>query len=262
MKMMTYCSETSGGVVRLNALKSACLAILVASSLFGCATTTSPPKLVEKTVTDTLHSRSPLHIAAYPPTSFEARGSEATPLSAAWSQPGLLGALIATWGELKAGERFRKDFSLNDPTLRLRDSVSADLKPGIASSEIRVAADPLETERLEELRARFGDSLLLSFKTTMWFFYPANTASFAGVNRYGIRYVVRGRLTDAASARTIWEDECDYVEAEADKYGPTFKDLTANDAAILKSMFSKASDYCATAFVEALLGKNQGKKNK
>lgn len=259
MKIMKYCSKVRGGVVKLKSLKSACLAIVVASSLFGCATTT-PPKFVEKTVTDALHSRSPLHIVAYPPASFEARGTEATPLSAAGSQGGLLGALIASWGEIKAGERFRKDFSLNDPTLRLRDSLYADLRPRLASSDIRVAADPLETERPEELGAKFGDSILLSFKTTTWFFYPVNTAFFAGVNRYGIRYVVRGRLMDTAAARIIWEDECDYVTAEADKYGPTFKDLTANDATILKSMFSKASDYCATAFVEVLLGKSEGKK--
>jgi hypothetical protein len=67
---------------------------------------------------------------------------------------------------------------------------------------------------------------------------------------------VGGRLIDTAASRTIWEDECNYVEANADEYGPTFKDLTANNAAILKAILLKASDYCATGFVEALLGKN------
>lgn len=261
MKRMTCCTATSREIVTLIGLKSTCLAFLLVLSLLGCAITSSPPKSVEKTISDALRSRSPLHIAVYPPTSFEARGAEATPLSGLGSGSsaleGLLRGLISAWAETKSGERFRKDFSLNDPTLRLRDSVAADLRPRLANSEVRITADTLDTERPEDLRTRLGDSLLLSFKTTMWFFYPANAGSFSAANRYGIRYVVHGRLTDTA-ARTIWEDECDYVEADADKYGPTFKDLTANDAAILKSMFSKASDYCATAFVEALLGKNQG----
>ena len=56
--------------------------------------------------------------------------------------------------------------------------------------------------------------------------------------------------------RCPWEDECDYVGADADKYGPTFKDLIANNATILKSMLSKASDYCSTSVTTALLGKN------
>lgn len=257
MKRMTCHIATSWKIVTSIGLKSICSTFLVAFSLLGCATTTSPPKSVDRAITDAMRSRSPLHIAVYPPTSFEARGTEATPLSGAASQGGLLPALIASWGEIKAGERFRKDFAVADPTLRLRDTVAADLQSRLANSEVRITADPLDTERPEDLRTLLGDSLLLSFKTTMWFFYPANAGAFSAGSRYGIRYVVHGRLTDTAASRTIWEDECDYVEA--DKYGPSFKDLTANNAAILKTMFTKASDYCATGFIEALLSKSQGR---
>lgn len=263
-KKMTCQTASSRKIVMAIGLKSICSAFLVASSLLGCAITTSPPKSVDRAISEALSSRSPLHIAVYPPSSFEARGEEATPLSGlppgSSALEGLLSGLISSWGEIKAGERFRKDFELNDPTLHLRDSVAANLQQRLVKSHVRINAAPLDTERPEDLRTRFGDSLLLSFKTTTWFFYPANSGAFSTGNRYGIRYIVRGRLTDTAESRIVWEDECDYVEADADKYGPSFEDLTANDAAILKSMFSKAADYCASGFFEALIGKNQGRQ--
>jgi hypothetical protein len=239
--------------IRSIGLVSICSTFLVAISLLGCATTPSPPKTADRATSDILLSRSPLYIAVYAPTSFQAVGTEAAPLSFVGQQGGLLLQLIAAWAEIQAGERFRRDFSLGDPTLRLRDKVAADLSLRLGNAGVRIAAEPLDSERPEDLRMLFGDSLLLSFKTTTWSFHPAYSGAFSVGDRYGIQYVVRGRLTDLAASGTVWEDECNYVEIDAAKYGPTFKDLTANDAAMLKTMFTKASEYCATGFIEALI---------
>lgn len=260
MKRMTCYAATSRKLISPIRLTSMCSAFLVALSLFGCATTTSPPKSVDKPITDLLRSRPLLHIAVYPPTSFVASGMDATPFYTALGlSGGLLPSLMSSWGQAKAGEQFRRDFAVDDPTLRLRDSVAAGLRSRLANSEVRITEAPLDTERPEDLRTLLGDSLLLSFKTTDWSLYPADFVASSHGHRYGIRYVVQGRLTDVVESRIMWEDECVYDEADAENYGPFFKDVTANNAAILKATLTRASDYCAAAIVQALLGERHGR---
>ena len=64
-----------------------------------------------------------------------------------------------------SGKTVVEEYSLEDPSLKLRDSFAASLAAKFGLGNLRPVADALEGDDLEALEKQFGKALVLDFKT-------------------------------------------------------------------------------------------------
>jgi hypothetical protein len=151
-----------------------------------------------------------------------------------------IGGLIGGAVMISEGNAVVKDNDIPDPAVQ----IAARLTPLVAdrvksSGTVAIAARPAKLDDEVSLSRDAGHKgVLLDVETINWMFvyYPLDWT------HYRIMYVGRARLIDANAGKRIAQAPCVYQSD--DKTPPTYDQMMADKAALLKNMLAAAADSC------------------
>lgn len=129
-------------------------------------------------------------VVHYPPPPFVAYTSTAVPIGSVFGP--LVGGFVAHAIEQAEGEKLKKQCSLEDPSLKIRETVIKSLSK-VGNDNFRLVSELLESEELDALRSKFGDSLVMEVKTRGWQLFIVPLSQWT-TRRYPVLYTVRARL--------------------------------------------------------------------
>jgi hypothetical protein len=168
--------------------------------------------------------------------------SAATPAKAAF-------AVIGAFAMIAAGNQLVADNAIEDPDGYIGEQLGLALqnKYGLsAAAEVTTLADTMDIQKLAALYP--GADYLLDTQTVNWsILYRMNLI------RYRVLYAVKVRLIDVHKAKVLAEGFC-HRNDEDDPNPPTYDELTANKAELLKSRLRSDADACILELQQKLLG--------
>jgi hypothetical protein len=100
----------------------------------------------------------------------------------------------------------------------------------------------------KDLSREYGKAdLVLDVRTHQWGFAPTS------IGRYGMRYEGSLQLVDTRNQAVIAQGTCMYQSGE-DPDAPTYDEMMANDAAVLRASLSAMVNYCLDDYRKRILG--------
>jgi hypothetical protein len=157
------------------------------------------------------------------------------------------GSVIAEAAAATEGQRMMREYSLEDPALRVADGLASVLRDDLGVAQVRFVASSAGPTQYAPL--------VLSVQTVNWrmIYYMTN------LNRYRLILQAQARLVHAQDAQPVWESVC-WVQDEEPDTSPTLAELEANQGELLRSKSALAADTCVAQFRAALLGESDPPK--
>ncbi len=197
-----------------------------------------------------------IHVVHYSSPSLSAQ----TPISdVGVAIGGILGGLASVEIAKAEGEKLKEQCSLEDPSIRVRERVIDSWSAQMEIKTFRVVPERLESDELDALRSKFGNELVMDFKTHHWTLFPKPWTRWT-TSRYFIIYSIRSRLIRLQDSRVMWLGYCKFDENETLTTSSTWDELIANNCSLLKAKFGQAADMCAQQLADQLLGKTATEK--
>src|SRR5215831_4247685 len=163
---------------------------------------------------------------------------------------GLLGGGFAAFQTESTGDEMRKDYSLDDPILRVKAHFLTEVRTSLRLDTIDSVQTLPSSSDMDDLRAAFSKGTLFDFQSTNWHLtdYP--------LGYYRIEYRARARLIRRDDSRVLWEGACNFAGKEP-TVSMTLDDFKANNAAILRQSLNEAPDACVQELLSQFLGKRE-----
>lgn len=154
---------------------------------------------------------------------------------------GAIGGAIASASIVSAGNRIVDENHLEDPAPRMAQgivtdlSVFDDLTVHDAKGVIAKTSEPTDLVKLYP-----GNDLILDVYTTQWMFgyFPTNWS------HYKVFYAVKLRLIRASDSKVLAEGFCNRGNEQNVDGAPTYDELLANSAGLLKQRLGDLSQAC------------------
>lgn len=212
------------------------LSMLVALLLSGCVST----KNVKADV-------STLRAGGYDTMTVSTRKkpafTAATPGKAA---VGMIGALAM----ISAGNNIVEENGVEDPAGYISAELEKSLSASLGVRPVANGGRTADSAKPQQLAEIYRDAdLLLDVQTINWSFgyFPTDW------NNYRVIYSAKLRLVDTRTGKLQAEGFCARVPEKSDG-APSYDQLLADRAAVLKSELKIAADYCIAQFKENVLG--------
>lgn len=221
------------------------LVLIIFLLMYGCA-----PTLIQMHPEELSHLKNQSDIQAvhYSPSPFSIR----TPGKVMAGGGGILGSMFSLSLFESAGGKMAKEYTLEDPALRVQNRFLSSLKQDLGITNIRIVQESPSNDSIDELKRTVGKGMVFDFKTTAWtlLYYPFDWT------HYRISYEARARLIRLENSRIAWQGNCEFI-GEDPKTSPTMDELKANNGAVLKTMLSEAADTCAEELLSQFFGKER-----
>lgn len=154
---------------------------------------------------------------------------------------GAVGGAIAGASMVTAGNRIVDENHLEDPAPKLAQAIATDLSvfDGLTVHDAKgVIAKTSEPADLVKLYP--GNDLILDVYTTQWMFgyFPTNWS------HYKVFYAVKLRLIRASDSKVLAEGFCNRGNEQNLEGAPTYDELLANNAGLLKQRLGDLSQAC------------------
>ena len=218
---------------------------------YGCAPTIIE---IDREMLMRLKNEPQILAVHYQPASFEVYGQlgaagAATATGLATELFGLAGGLAAAgvvWGgAISAGKQLIKDYSLEDPSPRVKEGFISAIESRLGFKSTRSIKETLSTEDLGELKEKFGNMIVIDFLTSQWVF--SDRGAFSG--EYRLSYSARSRLVRLEDSKVLWQGVCQLFRSV-----PSLEELKADNGALLKEKLNEAADICVSQLVAQLAG--------
>ncbi len=156
---------------------------------------------------------------------------------------GAIGGAATYMGAESDGEKLRLAYHLEDPATAIKQNFLENLDSDLAGRPREEAA--ASTDKMKDLKHRFGESLVLDFKTIVWeySYYPTSWS------HYRFIYMVRSRLLQPSTGKVFWQGICSYQEKDEKQARPTFKDLSTGDGQLVRGEIGTATKECSQKLV-------------
>ena len=136
-----------------------------------------------------------------------------------------------------------------DPAGAIASSLAKELESayGAKATEQRVAVTASEVERISEA-GRASARFIVDVQTINWSFtyFPTDWT------RYRVIYSAKARLNDTTNKTTLAEGFCSRIP-DSNANAPSYDELTANEAAMLKRELVVAAEHCAKTLKQEML---------
>lgn len=175
-------------------------------------------------------------------------------LTAVVSTPGIttvFGSLAAPH-YMSEGARIQKEENISDPSWKLSEIVSNYLKSTygmkpVGDGKFYVGSDSsaMRPDASNILGFYKEGNYVLDVKGSNW----SMLYNFDG---YSILYQGYGRLIERNTGKTIAQSVCVYNSKNGEKDHPSYDELMANHAALLKDYLNRVSEGCAKVYIEML----------
>jgi hypothetical protein len=154
---------------------------------------------------------------------------------------GAVGGAVAGASIVSAGNKIVDENHVEDPTPQLAHAIATDLAVfddltvHESKGVIAKTSDPAELVKLYP-----GNDLILDVYTTMWSFgyFPTNWS------HYKVFYAVKLRLIRASDSKVLAEGFCNRGNEQTADSAPTYDELLANNASLLKHRLGDLSQAC------------------
>jgi hypothetical protein len=160
---------------------------------------------------------------------------------------GAIGAVAA----MSESERLVKKYDLVSPSIRTAEKLTPVLAERLKPSSIIPLADASDGgKKPAELAALAGNKgMVLDVQATAWtsVYFPVDWSHYKPV------YFAVAHLVDGSTGKVVAQAPCKADQGEA-KGAPTYDELYADNASLLKAKFQEAADNCADQMSKALLG--------
>lgn len=220
-----------------NYYAAAMAAAFAAFCLAGCA---SSKPITASSETLSAYQGQPLTVVTYNPK----KGFYQ--MTAGSAMFGAIGAVAA----LAESEKLIAKYDLVSPAVRTAETLTPSLSDRLHPSAVTPLADPSDGKDAKQLAALADNKgLVLDVQALAW------TSSYFPVNWSHYRPVFVGvsHLIDAGTGKLIAQGPCK-IDNFDDKGAPTYDEMYADNAAILKQQFQQAADECAGQMAKGILG--------
>lgn len=194
--------------------------------------------LVDRSELDRLKNEPPIAVVRYRAPDFFVRIPEG-------SYP-FVGGYVYLATAKDAGNKMVGEYGLTDPSLRIRDRLLSTLAGDLDLKSFDVVPDPLESDSLGSIRARFPNRLVLDLKTDFWTLHGSVLSS-----RRRLVSLVRARLIRTAGDKVVWEGWCGAGQDES--ASRSFAEFTADNGALLRARLDEVADACTELLRAQLL---------
>ncbi len=199
------------------------------------------------------------HMDVIQTTSSQLKGLEQQPLTvinydkkqdfvAVTPTKAMFGAIGAV-AMVHSGNQIIEENAVPDPALDIVRQLAPLYVERLKTAQARIAKAWKGSDDIPELvQSVKSKGAILDVKTMGWNigYFPTNWT------HYRITYVARARLIDATSGTLIGQAPCTYV-SDDESTAPTYDELMADQAALLKSKLATAATSCSSVISEALL---------
>lgn len=214
----------------------------------GCASTDLAPIKMEKGGIEKLKTQSNIVVIHYKPAPFRLVTEGTTLASGIGVLFGAVGGAIgagATINKIEsAGQEMVKNYSLQDPVLRVKEHIVDVLNTKYGLNNIHPIPEAIVEENFDLFRKQYGDGLIIDLMTINW-----GIGSFTfDSSHYRTPLFVRARLVDLRDSKVLWQGSCRVMEEKTDN-SPNIDEITADNGALLKKMLIAAEDICAKEII-------------
>ena len=149
-------------------------------------------------------------------------------------------AILGAVAMISEGNALVRDNAVEDPALAIGKDLQARLNAARGMTAVPGSSITSKNDLPSVLASNPGADYVLDVQTLNWSFayFPTNWT------HYRVMYAARVRLIDATSKAVVAEAGCRSVPSD-DKDAPTYDELLADKAALLKSHLAKAAAACA-----------------
>lgn len=170
--------------------------------------------------------------------------SERPGFAAMTAGKGAFGALGAV-AMISAGNKLVEENKVEDPASYIYASLAPELAKQHALRLIEGEGVSSTSAKVDQLTAQVNDSrLLLDVRTMGW-----NFGYFPTVwNKYRVNYSAKMRLIDTSTNEVLAESMCAKSSHEDSNSAPTYDELVADQAALLKQELQSIADFCIDDF--------------
>lgn len=167
---------------------------------------------------------------------------------------GILGAGVTIAMAQAEGEKLKKQCSLEDPSIRVRERVIESLSRETGVKNFRLVPERMESEELDALKSKIENALVMDFKTHHWTLAVKPWTRWT-TSRYYVVYSIRARLIRQQDSKVMWVGYSHFDENESLSTSSTWDELTEKDCTLLKAKFGQAADTSAQQLADQFLGK-------
>jgi hypothetical protein len=161
---------------------------------------------------------------------------------------GLGGLAVAESTFRTNGQAITNGGATYDPAVAISERLAEGLAKRFSLRVLPVDGSLTQATTPRELAARYRDAdLVLDVRTSNWGFHPT------AVEHYGATYDGTLRLIDARTGSVLAEGLCSQHPVPTSD-GPTYDELLANDAALLKRMLGSIAESCSDDYRKRILG--------
>jgi hypothetical protein len=148
-------------------------------------------------------------------------------------------AILGAVAMIAEGNGIVRDNAIDDPALTIAAGLQSRLGTAKGMTAVTNTAITSKNDLPSVIASNPGADYVLDVQTLNWSFlyFPTNWT------HYRVMYTARVRLIDAASKTVVAESGCKSVPSD-DKNAPTYDELLADKAALLKSHLAKAAAEC------------------
>jgi hypothetical protein len=214
----------------------------------GCASTDLAPVKMEKGGLEKLKTQSNIVAIHYKPAPFRLVTESTTLASGIGVLFGAVGGTIgagATINKIEsAGQEMVKNYSLQDPVLRVKEQILDVLNTKYGVNNIHAIPETIVEENFDSFRKQYGDGIIIDLMTINW-----GIGSFPfDSSHYRTPLFVRARLVDLRDSKVLWQGSCRVMEEKTDN-SPNIDEITADNGALLKKLLIVAEDICAKEII-------------
>lgn len=212
------------------------MGVMIIQVLSGCATTPKIPPLTPQELSSIRQDHITILVHQTPPP-FRHGTSNSDGFGMTF---GVIGSSVAEAMAKRSGETIRKNASIENPILRVKNKVVAAL---LAEGKIASpATDEIIDSNLKGDPASLGLSVLaLEFRTAHWGI--GALSKLFGANLYTVSYTAEAGLIRLQDKKILWTGRCNAFTPEDKK--ATLEELQKNGGALLREEMAEVADRCA-----------------
>lgn len=153
-------------------------------------------------------------------------------------------ALLGVAAQISNGNKIINENQVEDPSIYIANELAKTLESQLGITNITTSTSKTTTNNVKTLAEQYkGADLLLDVQTTNWqsIYYTSDW------NNYRVLYTAKLRLIDTKNQKVLAESSCSKNQDDK-KNSPSYDQLIANNAAVLKAALKSHADACISEF--------------
>ncbi|MBP7880249.1 MAG: hypothetical protein KAZ75_02050 [Acinetobacter sp.] len=159
-------------------------------------------------------------------------------------------ALLGLAAQISSGNKIINENQVEDPAIYIANELAKTLESQLGITHITTSTSTTTTNNIKTLAEQHKEAdILLDVQTTYWqsIYYTSDW------NNYRVVYAAKLRLIDTKNKKVIAESICSKKQDDK-KNSPSYDQLIANNAAVLKAALKSHADECISEFKTNALG--------